>query len=153
MDKPFHGPAGKATIEMQLRLFGDGRTFQHLLHEVYPTARAIQLVAQQLVSRANGKTKPTMDAGAEDLLRLLSFRGILYEIGEIGLHLLRIQRIHAARIEYAFGIELFPETLGDPRYRRRKRMKYILAQSLASEQGGMPARAFRNLATADCTAS
>ena len=42
--------------------------FEHLLDQVDTPARAVELVAEQLVGRAGGGAEPAMDAGAQDLI-------------------------------------------------------------------------------------
>jgi hypothetical protein len=71
---------------MQLRFPGNRLTLQHLLHQIDTPARAIQLVAQQLVSRASGEAETTVDASAHYRFRLLAFRRVFDEIREMGLH-------------------------------------------------------------------
>ncbi len=43
---------------------------EHILDEVDSSARTVEFVSQQQVGRARGSTKPAMDAGAKNLLRL-----------------------------------------------------------------------------------
>jgi hypothetical protein len=71
---------------MQLRFSGNRLTLEHLLHQVNAAARAIQLVAQQLVRRAGRQAETTVDASAHYLFRLLAFRRVFDEICEMGLH-------------------------------------------------------------------
>ena len=45
--------------------------FQHVLDEVNPTARAVQLVAQHLIGRAGCGAKPAMHTGPQDFVAAL----------------------------------------------------------------------------------
>ena len=71
---------------MQLCLFGNRLAFQNLFHEIDTPARTVQFIAQQLIGGACSKAETAMNAIPQYLLRFLAFRGILDEIGEIGLH-------------------------------------------------------------------
>jgi hypothetical protein len=72
---------------VQLGLAGRFHAFQHLLDQVDAAARAIQLIAQQLVSRAGSGTEAAVDAGAQDGLGLLAFARTLDEIGKVRLQI------------------------------------------------------------------
>jgi hypothetical protein len=78
--------AGEAAVQVQLGLAGRLDAFQHLLDQVDAAARAIELVAQQLVSRAGGGAEAAVHAGAQDGLGLVAFGRALDEIGKVGLH-------------------------------------------------------------------
>jgi hypothetical protein len=78
--------AGEAAVQVQLGLAGGLDAFEHLLDQVDAATRAIELVAQQLVSRASGGAEAAVHAGAQDGVGLVAFRRALDEIGEIGLH-------------------------------------------------------------------
>jgi hypothetical protein len=71
---------------VQLRLARRLGAFQHLLDQVDAPARAIELVAQQLVGRAGGGAEAAVHAGAQDRFGLVAFARALDEIGQIGLH-------------------------------------------------------------------
>ena len=77
----------QTSIQMQLCFCGDLVAFEHLLDQVDASARSIELVAEQLISRARGGAEATMHALAQDRVRLLAFGRVLDEIGERGLHL------------------------------------------------------------------
>jgi hypothetical protein len=62
------------------------RAFEHLLHQVDAAARAVQLVAQQLVGGAGGGAKAAVHALAQDGFGLLAFGGAAVFGGELGLH-------------------------------------------------------------------
>jgi hypothetical protein len=71
---------------MQPGLFRRVGPFQHLLDQVDAAARAIELVAQQLVGRAGRGAEAAMHAAAQYLLGLAPGRGMTDEIGEMGFH-------------------------------------------------------------------
>ena len=52
----------QATIKMQASLFANRLAFKHLLDQVDSPARAIELIAKQLVGRTGCGTKPAMHA-------------------------------------------------------------------------------------------
>ena len=82
------GKAGQAAINMRDGdRVGGAVVFQHVLDEVNPPARRIQLIAQRHIGRASRGAKAAMDAGAENGFGLGDGRvGELGE-GEGGLHL------------------------------------------------------------------
>jgi hypothetical protein len=59
---------------------------QHVLDQVDPPARAVELVAQHLVGRAGRGAEAAMHAGAQDLVRPRDRRVAQLLGGEIGLH-------------------------------------------------------------------
>jgi hypothetical protein len=65
--------ASQTSIEVLLRLAGWGVPFQHLLDQVNASARAIELVAQQLVRGAGCQAKTAVHAFAKNLLGLCAF--------------------------------------------------------------------------------
>ena len=83
----FAGAAGQAAVQVHLRLGGDRIALQHFLHQVDASARAVEFVAQQLISRAGGGAESAMHAGAQDAVGLLAFRRALDEFGQIRFHL------------------------------------------------------------------
>ena len=64
----------------------DRRAFEHLLHQVDAPARAVELVAEQLVGRAGRGAEAAVHALAQDRLGFAAFGRVLDEVGEIGLH-------------------------------------------------------------------
>ena len=91
---------------MQLRFLRYRLTFQHLFNQVNAAARAIQLVAKQLIGRAGGKAESAMNTGAYYRFSFLPLGGILDESGEFSLHYLEL-RIHPPRIKYPHRIKFF----------------------------------------------
>src|SRR3954467_867367 len=53
-------PAREAAIEVQLRAPRDRGALEHLLHEVDAPARAVELVAQEVVRRARRQAEAAM---------------------------------------------------------------------------------------------
>ncbi len=85
----FAGAAAEATIEVSAHGGTGLLALEDLLDLVDAAARAVELVAEQLVGWAGGGTKAAMDAGAQDPVGLLAVGGISYEIGKRCLHLCR----------------------------------------------------------------
>ena len=78
--------AGQAAVQVQLRAARHRRAFEHLLHQVDAPARAVELVAEQLVGRAGGGAEAAVHALAQDGLGLLAVARAL-ELGcQVGLH-------------------------------------------------------------------
>ena len=73
--------AGEAAVEMQLRLRGDRRALEHLLDQVDAPARAVELVAEQLVRRAGRRAEAAMHARAQDGVGLAAFGRVADESG------------------------------------------------------------------------
>jgi hypothetical protein len=71
---------------MKARFLTNRLAFEHLLDQIYPATRPIQLIAQQLIRRAGCGTKSTMYTLAQDFLCFLAGAGISYEVGESGIH-------------------------------------------------------------------
>ena len=71
---------------MHLRFFSGCFTLKDLLDQVDTATRAIQLVAQQLISRTSRGAKTAVHTAAQNGISLLAFRGVFDEICEIGLH-------------------------------------------------------------------
>src|SRR6202162_1499272 len=78
--------AGDAAVQVQLRARGDRRALEHLLHEVDATARAVELVAQQVVGGTGREAEAAMHALAQDRVGLDSLRRVLDPVGEPSLH-------------------------------------------------------------------
>ena len=78
--------AGQATVQMQLRLGGNVRSFEQLLDQINAPARTVELVAQQLVSRTRRRAETAMNAGAQNRVRVASIRGVPDEIGQMRFH-------------------------------------------------------------------
>ena len=98
---------------MQLGLAGRLLAFEHLLDQVDAAARAIELVAEQLVGGACGVAEAAVHTLAQDGLGLAAFGGV-HEFGrELGLHWLQV-RIKPAAVEDARRIELTLEFTLDP---------------------------------------
>ena len=66
---------------MRQRVARDRRAFEHLLDEVDAPARAVELVAQQLVSRTGGVAHAAMHTGAQDGVGLDALRCVADGIG------------------------------------------------------------------------
>jgi hypothetical protein len=67
-------------------------TFEHLLDEVDAPARAVELVAQQLVSRASGGAKAAVHALAQNSFGSQAIGRALKFGSEMGLHEKNSQR-------------------------------------------------------------
>ncbi len=74
------GQARKAAVDMLDHLRrGRAVLLQHLLDEIDPAARAIELVAKQHVGRTGRSAEPAMHAGAQDLVGFGDIR-----VGQLG---------------------------------------------------------------------
>ena len=71
---------------MELGLVSDFATFEDLLDEVDPPARAVELIAKQLISRARRVAKATVDAVSQNGIGFRTFRRVLDEVCKRGLH-------------------------------------------------------------------
>src|SRR5258708_2038586 len=80
------GAACEAAVEVQPRLVGDRRAFERAFHEVDAAARAVEVVAQNLVGRAGRGAEAAMHAFAQDRLGLAPFGRIANKVSELGLH-------------------------------------------------------------------
>ena len=65
---------------MQLRFSGSGRAFQHLLDQIDASARAVELVTQQLIGWAGRCAKPAVHAFAQDAFGLGAVRRTLDKV-------------------------------------------------------------------------
>jgi FAD/FMN-containing dehydrogenase len=84
--------AGQAAVQVQLGLARGRLAFQHLLDQVDAPARAIELVAQQLVGGAGGRAEAAVHALAQDGFGFLAF-GRVGELGrDLGLHVVSSAR-------------------------------------------------------------
>jgi hypothetical protein len=83
--------AGQAAIEVVLRGARRRRALEHLLHQVDAAARAVELVAEELVGRARGRAEAAVHALAQDRVGGLAVRGA----GEFG----RQAGLHGGRSE------------------------------------------------------
>ena len=97
---------------MQLGFARRLHAFQHLLHQVNTTTRAVKLVAQQLVGGASGRAKAAMHTFAQNGFSGVTVWRVFKFWGEVGLHngICKVYRLHirkhAATIENAGGVEL-----------------------------------------------
>ena len=66
---------------MQLCLARDFLPFQNLFNEVDATTRTIELIAKQLIGRAGGGAKSTMNAAAQNRFCFVALTGVLDEVG------------------------------------------------------------------------
>ncbi|MCY1246890.1 hypothetical protein D9M72_601660 [compost metagenome] len=121
---------------MQARAFGDGMAFQYLLHEVDAPARAVQLIAEQLVGGAGGGAEAAMHAIADDGFGFLAFGGVTKKIGQVRLH--GVGRlclglsgpagsepgVHALRVEDAGRVEGLFQAAVDRGQRRGQRREH-----------------------------
>ena len=98
--------AGEAAVEVQLRLRGRRRAFEHLLDEVDAPARAVELVAQELVGRAGRGAEPAVDAATQDGVGFPALGRVPDECGERGLHGESEIRIHPAAVQDALRVEV-----------------------------------------------
>ncbi|MPN43250.1 hypothetical protein SDC9_190809 [bioreactor metagenome] len=78
--------AGQAAVQVQLCLARRRLALQHLLDEVDAAARAVQLVAQELVGGAGGGAKAAVHAFAQDGFGLLALGRVAVGGGKLGLH-------------------------------------------------------------------
>ena len=78
--------AGQAAVQVQLGLARGFGAFEHLLHQVDASARAVELIAQQLIGRAGGGAEAAVHAFAQDGLGLLAVGRVLELGSELGLH-------------------------------------------------------------------
>jgi len=88
----FAGTAGQAAVQMQLRARRGRGTFEHLLDEIDPASRSVELITEELVGRAGGVAEPAVDAFPQNGIRLLPFVRVADEIGEVGLHANAVSR-------------------------------------------------------------
>src|SRR5205814_1399036 len=77
------GATGEATVQVQLRFGRDGVSLQQFLDQVDTAARAVELIAEQLVSRTGRGAESAMHASAQDAVRFPSFRGVSDEFRQI----------------------------------------------------------------------
>ena len=88
-----------------------GHAFEHLFHQVNAAARAVQLVAQQLVGGAGGGAKTAVHAFAQNGFGRLAVGRVLVLGREMGLHGCSSSEVgvHAPRVEDArrikFGLQ------------------------------------------------
>jgi hypothetical protein len=78
--------AGQTAVQMRLRTTGHLRAFDHLLDQIDASARAVELVAEQLVGGAGGRAETAMHALAQDRFCFDAVSGVANEVGEVGLH-------------------------------------------------------------------
>ena len=101
------GEAGEAAVDMLDHLRRRRPVLlQHLLDQIDPAARAIELVAEQHIGRTGRGAEPAMHAGAQDLV---GFRDIgIGELGEaeFGFHV-ATARISRPRLRMFFGSKLW----------------------------------------------
>ena len=72
---------------MKLRSGGNRIAFEHFLHQVNASARAIEFVAGKLICRAGGETKPAVDTLPQNGIGLDTFGRVLDPISQVGLHI------------------------------------------------------------------
>ncbi|MNJ29185.1 hypothetical protein D3C77_237450 [compost metagenome] len=78
--------AAQAAVQVQLGLGGDFIALQHLLDQVNAPARAVELVANQLVRRARGIAEAAMHTAAQDAFGFLGTRQLPGLFTQMGLH-------------------------------------------------------------------
>ena len=78
--------ASQAAVEMQLRLARRRVAFEHLLHQVDAPARAVEVVAEQLVSRAGRSAEAAVHALAQNRFGLDAVGRVAKLRSERGLH-------------------------------------------------------------------
>ena len=78
--------AGQAAVKVQAGLLGDRLAFEYLLDQIDAPARAVELVAEQLVGRAGRRAEAAMHATAQDCLGLPAGRRVADEVGEFRIH-------------------------------------------------------------------
>jgi hypothetical protein len=88
--RTFTGAAGETAVEVQLSLLADRLALEQLLHLIDAPARTVELISQQLISRAGRQAESTVHAAAQDGVCLPALSSSLDEIGERGLHNLPI---------------------------------------------------------------
>ncbi len=82
----FAGAAGQAAVEMKPGFRRGRHAFQDLLHQVDAAARPVELVAEQLVSRAGRGAETAVHALAQDGVGFAPLWRVFDEVGEISLH-------------------------------------------------------------------
>ena len=102
--------AGEAAVEVDLRRARHRLAFEHLLHQVDAPARAVELVAEQLVGRAGRGAEAAVHALAQDRLGLDAFGRVLEFGGEMGLHAGSRGRIGNGVTKRAIPIVAMPRT-------------------------------------------
>ena len=128
--------AGQAAIQVLLGLGRDFVAFEHLLDQVDAPARAVQLVAEQLIGRAGGVAEAAMHAGAQDAFGFLGARQAFGLFTQIGLHVLYLG-VHAARVENTLGVELVLQLALVAQQRCSQRLEGL--RLAGDEAGGMAA--------------
>ena len=79
------GAAGQAAVEVQAGLRRRRAALEHLLDQVDAAARAVELVAEQLVGRAGRGAEAAVHALAQDRVGLAAGGRVADEVGEMGL--------------------------------------------------------------------
>ena len=128
----------------ELRRARDLLALEHLLHQVDAAARAVELVAEQLVGRAGGRAEAAVHALAQDGVGLPALRRVADEVGEVRSAWQRLC-VQAAGVEDAGRVECGLQSSVDRRQRGRQRMEHAQRLVAAAEQrrvaaGGRDAR-------------
>src|SRR4030095_8638119 len=71
--------AGEAAVEVELGLDGRLCALEHLLDEIDPPARAVELVPEDLVGGAGGRAEAAVDALAQDRVGVAALGGVFGE--------------------------------------------------------------------------
>ena len=78
--------AGEAAVEVGLNLHRGAHAFEHLFDLINAPARAVELIAGELVSGACGVAKAAMHAVFQNGVGNFAVRCVFDEIGQMGLH-------------------------------------------------------------------
>src|SRR5690606_7940616 len=105
--------------------------------EIDASARAVQLVAEQLIRGTGRETESAMDAAAQNGVRLLPLPRFENRLCQRCLHALKL--VESTGIEDARRIERFFQRAVYAFERRRQRMKDRNDLALRAEQRRMPA--------------
>src|SRR5207248_8819925 len=78
--------ARQAAVEVQSRPVRDLGALERAFHEVDAAARAVEVIAENLISRAGRGAEAAVHAFAQDRLGLDAFGGVANKVSELGLH-------------------------------------------------------------------
>ena len=82
----FARTAGEAAIQMQLRFRRGLHAFKHLLDEINAPTRAVEFIAEQLVSRASRRAKTAVHTLAQNAFGLRTLGRVFDKVGELRFH-------------------------------------------------------------------
>ncbi|ABA49505.1 hypothetical protein BURPS1710b_3344 [Burkholderia pseudomallei 1710b] len=138
--------AREAAVEVLLRAARDFRALEHLLDQVDASARAVELVAEQLVGRAGRGAEAAVHAPAQDRVGVVAVGRVADEIGEVRLHRALEIGVEPAAVEDARRIERRLQAAVDFHQRRGQRREHARAPVVAfarAKERRVAARLFR----------